>query len=131
MKFEETSANPCTTIKYRCQTLSRLTADRFLPCSQRFQATIKILPWLLSSSHKRSRSIAFQPAFVDAAIQIRDTLLEAKLDTIACIDKEAYSSWVLIAKESRDVVHTPFKGWIDLTSSSYMSSAQTFGAFGR
>lgn len=40
---------------------------------------------------------------VDAAIQMRDALLNAKLDTIAFIDKEAYSAGALIALASKQI----------------------------
>lgn len=40
---------------------------------------------------------------VDAAIQMRDALLDAKVETIAFIDKEAYSAGALIALASRKI----------------------------
>jgi membrane-bound serine protease (ClpP class) len=43
---------------------------------------------------------------VDAAIQMRDALLNAKLDTIAFIDKEAYSAGALIALASKQIYMT-------------------------
>ena len=43
---------------------------------------------------------------VDAAIQMRDALLDAKLDTIAFIDKEAYSAGALIALASKQLYMT-------------------------
>ena len=43
---------------------------------------------------------------VDAAIQMRDILLDAKLDTIAFIDKEAYSAGALIALASKQIYMT-------------------------
>ncbi len=43
---------------------------------------------------------------VDAAIRMRDALLDAKVDTIAFIDKEAYSAGALIALACRKIYMT-------------------------
>jgi membrane-bound serine protease (ClpP class) len=43
---------------------------------------------------------------VDAAIQMRDALLDAPMDTIAFIDKEAYSAGALIALAARKIYMT-------------------------
>jgi membrane-bound serine protease (ClpP class) len=43
---------------------------------------------------------------VDAAIQMRDALLDAQVDTIAFIDKEAYSAGALIALASQKIYMT-------------------------
>jgi membrane-bound serine protease (ClpP class) len=43
---------------------------------------------------------------VDAAIQMRDALLDARLDTIAFIDKEAYSAGALIALAAKQIYMT-------------------------
>jgi membrane-bound serine protease (ClpP class) len=43
---------------------------------------------------------------LDAAIQMRDALLDAKLDTIAFIDKEAYSAGALIALAAKRIYMT-------------------------
>jgi membrane-bound serine protease (ClpP class) len=43
---------------------------------------------------------------VDAAIQMRDALLNAKLNTVAFIDKEAYSAGALIALASKQIYMT-------------------------
>jgi membrane-bound serine protease (ClpP class) len=43
---------------------------------------------------------------VDAAIQMRDALLNARLDTIAFIDKEAYSAGALIALACKQIYMT-------------------------
>ena len=43
---------------------------------------------------------------VDAAIQMRDALLDTKLNTIAFIDKEAYSAGALIALASKQIYMT-------------------------
>src|SRR5919106_1166439 len=43
---------------------------------------------------------------VDAAIQMRDALLDARVDTIAFIDKEAYSAGALIALATRKIYMT-------------------------
>lgn len=43
---------------------------------------------------------------VDPAIQMRDALLNAKVDTIAFIDKEAYSAGALIALASKQIYMT-------------------------
>jgi membrane-bound serine protease (ClpP class) len=43
---------------------------------------------------------------VDAAIQMRDALLDTEVDTIAFIDKEAYSAGALIALASRKIYMT-------------------------
>lgn len=43
---------------------------------------------------------------VDAAIQMRDALLDAKIDTVAFIDKEAYSAGALIALAAKKIYMT-------------------------